>query len=245
MARKKGKSKSSGANSGAWLVTFSDMMTLLLTFFVLLLTMSTLDKKIITTSFTNFSAKVAFLKSTKSGEVPTRITMVKEELTKPWEMLQKKDQIKDLLFPDQTLPSSVNRNKFKENIKILRRPEGVAIVLSDNILFAPGSSGLNRDTKSVLAQISKLINTISAPVNVSGHTSNTQAAEISNLKLSANRALSVLKYFLSKDVSPGRLSISGYGPNRPLAANDSAEGRKLNRRVEILLKTKPHTKTYL
>ena len=227
------------------MVTFSDMMTLLLTFFVLLLSMSSIDKKIITTAFTNFSARVAFISSKKSGEIPTRIKFVKETLTKPWEMLEKKEQIKDVLFPDQELPENINRSTLKKNINIMKRSEGIALVLSDELLFTPGGSDLDRKARSVLGQIVKLIHSISAPVNVSGHTDDTTGPGIDNLELSAQRAMSVLRYFLKQKVSPQRCSVSAYGPNRPIADNDSARGRSQNRRVEILLKTEPHVQTYL
>ena len=221
------------------------MMTLLLTFFVLLLSMSTIDKKIITTAFTNFSQRVAFIASMKSGEIPTRIRIVKETLTKPWEMLEKKEQIKDLLFPHEEMPSKINISDLKKNLKILERPEGVALVLSDNLLFSAGNSELDSESRAILDQIIKLVNTITAPVNISGHTDDTTAPGIDNIELSRNRAMSVLKYFLSNNVSPDRCSVSAYGPHRPIADNDTSEGRSQNRRVEILLKTKSHVKTFL
>ena len=73
-------------------------------------------------------------------------------------------------------------------------------------------------------------------VNISGHTDNVPNAEMSNYELSGKRALSVLEYFLQNKVRPQRFSVSGYGPDRPVADNRLESGRAANRRVEILLK---------
>ncbi len=244
MPRRKGK-ESSKPDSQGWLVTFSDLVTLLLTFFVLLLSMSTLDKKIVTLAFSHFSEKVAFLSDVESGKIPSEIRLVKETLEKPWEMLEKKKQIKDLLFPDQSLPAGISRSTLERNLQILQRPEGVALVLSDQLLFHSGSSELRADADALLDRIRTLLLTLPAPVNVSGHTDSTGGPEVDNYELSAARAEAVLRYLVQRKLDPDRFSLSAYGPDNPIASNQSPEGRQKNRRVEILLKTKPYSKTYL
>lgn len=244
MARRTHK-KGGQAVSQGWLVTFSDLVTLLLTFFVLLLSMSTLDKKIITIAFTNFSDKAAFLDSRASGRIPQEIELIEEILENPWEILDKKNRIKDLLFPDRVLHPDINRSTLDQNIQVLNRPEGVALVLSDKLLFAPESSRLSSQATRLLEQIRLLIMAVNAPVNVAGYTDATGGPHYDNTRLSAERALTVLNHFLTHGLSPEQFSVSGYGPHRPLASNQTPSGRKQNRRVEIVLKTKPHAKTYL
>jgi len=244
MARRTHK-KGGQAVSQGWLVTFSDLVTLLLTFFVLLLSMSTLDKKIITIAFTNFSDKAAFLESRDSGRIPENIELIEQLLDNPWEMLEKQDRIKDLLFPEQALGPEINRSTLDKNIQVLNRPEGVALILSDRLLFRPESSRLNDQATRLLEQIKPLILAMNAPVNVAGFTDSTGGPNFDNVQLSAERAMAVLAYFLLQGLNPERFSVSGYGPNRPLASNQIPEGQSRNRRVEILLKTRPHTKTYL
>ncbi|MGM0423346.1 MAG: OmpA/MotB family protein [Thermodesulfobacteriota bacterium] len=246
MARNRDKKKSKGGGSGdAWLVTFSDLVTLLLTFFVLLLSMSTLDTKIITVAFRDFDARVDFLRSQDAAQVETKIELVTEMLKDPSELLQKQDRFKDLLFPDEALPQEVLRSTLEENLEILEKPEGVALVLNNEILFSPGSSRLAQPAQEILARIAQVILATSAPVNISGHTDNTTAPGVDNYRISARRAMSVLDVMLGQGIEPDRFSISGYGPDRPLASNETSEGRQKNRRVEILLKTKPHVQTYL
>ena len=244
MARRTHKKGGQEVSQG-WLVTFSDLVTLLLTFFVLLLSMSTLDKKIITIAFTNFSDEAAFLESRDSGRISQEIELIEEILDNPWEILEKQDRIKDLLFPDRVLSPEINRSTLNENIEVLSRPEGVALVLSDKLLFTPESSRLNARAAQLLEQIRQLILAVKAPVNVAGYTDATGGPYFDNYELSAERALSVLSYFLENGLNPEQFSVSGYGPNRPAASNRTPSGRRRNRRVEILLKTKPHAKTYL
>jgi chemotaxis protein MotB len=246
MARTRDKKKAKGKGSGdSWLVTFSDLVTLLLTFFVLLLSMSTLDIKIITVAFRDFEAKVDFLRSRDAAQVETSIELVTEMLQDPSQILQKRDRIKDLLFPDQALPQELLRSTLEENLEILEKPEGVALVLNNEILFRPGSSQILSPAREILARIAQVILATSAPVNISGHTDNTTGPGVNNYQLSARRAMSVLDFMLGQGIAPDRFSVSGYGPNKPLASNETPEGREKNRRVEILLKTRPHVQTYL
>lgn len=242
MAKKEKKEQK--GDSQAWLVTFSDMMTLLLTFFVLLLSMSTLDKETIKIAFKSLAGNVAFLQSTTSGRIPTRISLVRDALENPWEILEKPNRIKDLLFPNEILPPEINRSTLMKNIEILNKPEGVVLVLSDKITFQSGSFSLANSAKKILDQIYYLILLIDAPVNISGHTDDIGDKEV-NYEFSYLRALSVLKYFLGKGVRPEIFSIAGYGPDRPLVPNTSPENRAKNRRVEILIKNRPHSKTFL
>ncbi len=239
MARR--KKKGSKVSSEGWLVTFSDIVTLLLTFFVLLLSMATLDKRIITIAFTNFTDKFMFLQSAESGRVPPRIQLVKEALKDPMSIMEKKQKIKDMLFPDEILPPDINKSTLNKNIDIIKKKEGVAIILTDKILFPSGSYVLKPDAQKILKQIEYLLMLTPVPVNISGHTDITGSRN-NNYKLSEERVISVLKFFLnSGKLKPNRFSISAYGPDRPIASNKTAKGRAKNRRVEILLKTRKYS----
>lgn len=247
MARRK-KKKSGGDDGGGegWLVTFSDLVTLLLTFFVLLLSMSTLDKKVVTIAFSTFSGKLAFLTSTDAGILSTRLTLIREALKNPWELFEKQKRFKDLLFPDELLPPGLNKSTLEQNLEILKRPEGIALLLSDKILFKPEKANLTSEAQFILKQIQQMLKLVPAPVNIAGYTDSTGNDKY-NYQLSGQRALAILKYFLTQDhqLDPGRFSISAYGPQHPRAANDTPASRAKNRRVEILLKTSPYFQTYL
>ncbi|MDQ7032288.1 MAG: flagellar motor protein MotB [Desulfonauticus sp.] len=235
MAKKK-KKKGGGPPKDGWLVTFSDLVTLLLTFFVLLLSMSSLDKSVIKDMVSVFQQGTGFLGASSRVKVEDRFKIVRDILQKPWQIYEKKQRIIDLLFPDEALSPDLSKSTLAKNLEILRRPEGVAIVLNNGILFASGQYKLKPEVKPVLNQLAQLIAIWPAPVNIAGYTDNTRGRKMDNYTLSSLRALSVLEYFREQHIEAKRFSVSAYGPNFPIASNKTPEGRKRNRRVEILFK---------
>ncbi|SKA82952.1 OmpA/MotB family protein [Desulfobaculum bizertense] len=242
MARKK-KKKSGGIAGDAWLITFGDLVTLLLTFFVLLLSMSSMDRSVLS-RITVFTDDIGFLTYRSAGRIPTRVKHIIEALDKPWEVLEKQNRIKDLLFPDDVLPESISRQDLMKNLQILERPEGVALVLSDDLLFKTGQSEPGPAARQILATIAGVLKYMTAPVNIAGYTDNIGGDARGNYVLSGKRALSVLHVFLQEGIPNERFSVSGYGPNWAIADNKTPEGRAKNRRVEILIKTTPWLGSY-
>lgn len=163
-------------------------------FFVLLLSMSTMDKEVIKIAFQGFGGKVAFLMSTESGRIPTRISLAKEMLKNPWDILEKPNRIKDLLFPDEVISKFINKSTLFKNIEVLNRSDGVVLVLSDKIVFKSGSIKLTPLARKILEQVSYLIQLMNAPVNISGHTDDIGSRD-KNYQISYLRALSVLQFF--------------------------------------------------
>lgn len=242
MARK--KKPSAGAASDGWLVTFGDLVTLLLTFFVLLLSMSSMDRSVLT-RITFFTDDLGFLDKRSAGLIPQRLKVIIDALDKPWEILEKQKRLKDMLFPDDELPPEINRSTLDENLRILARPEGVALVLTDKLLFPSGGAELSPGAEKLLDTVAGVLLFMTAPINVSGYTDAVGGPDQGNYALAGNRALSVLQFFLKRGLPPERFSVSGYGPFWPIADNATEEGRAQNRRVEILLKTTPWLGAYV
>lgn len=242
MGRK--KKKGGGVAGDAWLVTFGDLVTLLLTFFVLLLSMSSMDRSILT-KITFFTDDLGFLTQRSAGRIPQRIKLIIDALEKPWEILDKEERIKDMLFPDDEIPPEISRSTLMENLRVLARPEGVALVLTDELLFPSGGAELNATARDLLGTVADVLLFMGAPVNVAGYTDAVGGASEANYRLSGDRALAVLEFFLERGLAPERFSASGYGPHWPMADNATPEGRAQNRRVEILLKTTPWLGAYV
>ena len=220
-----------------WLVTFSDLMTLLLTFFVLLLTMASMDNAILTTVQLS-TADLGLLDKRGSGRVNAKERLVVELMEKPWEVLDKADRIKDLLFPDDILPEEIDKSTLNRNLDVLARQEGVALVFTGDILFTEGGTQLSDRGKFLIGRLAPMMTQTEAPINVAGHADTTEAAG-NMYELSGDRALSVLTYLVELGVPNKRFSLSAYGDHFPVVDDlgrpvaDSAK----NRRVEILLKT--------
>lgn len=238
MARKKKKPKPIEA---LWMVTFADMVTILLTFFILLLSMASLDRQIIREVITIFQDDIAFLSPRSAGRLPDRFLVFEDLLEKPWEILEKQNRIKDLLFPDEVLPPEISKSTLEENLKILARPEGIALMMTDELLFPFARTALNPQSRQILMQIVPLVKAWPSPVNVSGYTDNIPGIQKDNYEFAAERAMAVLEFLIINGIDSERLSVSSYGPHFPVSSNDTAEGRAQNRRVEILLKTTPGT----
>jgi outer membrane protein OmpA-like peptidoglycan-associated protein len=104
-----------------------------------------------------------------------------------------------------------------------------------NITFGSGSADLNPSFFGVLDSVALVLKEYNKTrVDVSGHTDSTGSAQ-KNQALSEQRANTVAQYLRTKGVADQRLAVAGYGPTRPVAGNDSPDGRQRNRRVEISL----------
>jgi len=234
MAKRK-KQEEVKAGEG-WMVTFSDLMTLLLTFFVLLLSMSSMDQVVIKETLSSFRADIAFLMAKGAGRIPTRFQILSKLLERPLEALHKPQRIKDLLFPDEVLPPWMERQTLEENLVVLARPEGVALVLTDNVLFSPGGSEISDAGRVLLGQIAAFLAASPLPVNVAGYGFDEAGADAASVARS--RALGVLEFFLGFGFEPDRFSVSAYsGEMAALPGVDPVRWR----RVEILFKTMGRT----
>ena len=242
MARKKKKGGEEGL--AAWLVTFSDLVTLLLTFFVLLLSMASMDR-VMLSRMTPFSSDVNVVNYRGSGQIPQSIKLVLKLIENPQSVLDKPNRLKDLLFPEDELPPDIDVSTLDRNLRIMLKPEGLAIVLTDDLLFPSGGYTLNEGASKLLEQVGLMLRYTSADCNITGHTDNIPGRRISNDDLSGLRAMAVLDYYLKQDFTASRFSISAYGADKPLESNDTEAGRRMNRRVEILVKTEQWLGRYL
>jgi len=235
MARRKKSGNGSGEGQG-WLVTFSDLMTLLLTFFVLLLSMASMDRTLLT-RISAFSSNIAPIEHSGRNRVPDNIRLLLEILREPHTILEKQDRIKDLLFPNEILPVDMSSGTLKENLRVLAHPEGVVIVLTEGILFPKGSFTLTPTGHRLLSNLTSFLHYTTADVAIGGHTDKNPLPGIDPYILSGKRAMAALEHFLQEGMKPDRFSIGGYGPDRPLGAAGASENDAHNRRIEILVKT--------
>lgn len=232
--RRRKKETPHGGNP-AWLITFSDLVTLILTFFVLLLSMSTLTK----TSIVEVNAWISpnnFIERQGAGRIPDRVTILLKLIKNPATLAKNLDGIKDLLFPQDLLPEEISKSTLDKNLQVMASPEGLAISLNDKLLFAPGEYKLSDEAKKTLSSLVDVLLYSEMDVNISGHTDEESGSGINDYALSGKRALAVLEYFLQNKIRRGRFSVSGYGPDRPLPGTTVSSDRAANRRVEILLK---------
>lgn len=240
--RKKNISAGQESDPNAWLVTFGDLVMLLLTFFVLLLSMSSMDSKTLKATFSHFRGAPGVLELVGAREMMGLGSFITKYQSTDSLLVLDQEAMKKLLIPSHKL----DKNKEAEikdlykKINIADDRRGIVLSFQGDILFAPGGAALKKEMFPFLDAIAETIESCSNEILIMGHTDNIPIRNRlygSNWELSSYRGLSVLEYFLrEKELSPSRFSVGGYGASRPLHPNDTPDKRALNRRVEIIFK---------
>ena len=222
----------------SWMITFADLVMLLLTFFVLLLTMSSMDTKKLRDLMTHFRESTGVLEFSGAGQVYKLGAFVNKYNST--DSLLVVDQ-KNFLTKIKLVSNLTNILKdLSNNITLSDDERGIALSFHGNILFEPGKTTLRKEAFPVLDVIAEAIEECPNDVLIMGHSDNTPIKDEvygSNWELSTYRGISVLNYFVNKKgLSPSRFSVGGSGSSRPLYPNINQKNRSLNRRVEIIFK---------
>jgi chemotaxis protein MotB len=230
MARKKKKSESGGAP--AWMVTYADMVTLLLTFFVLLLSMANMDSQKFKDALGSLRGAFGIFGSAARTEVskPKVISFAPMD-----------DDYTQRLY--QRVQIVLSRLQIDRDIELVKDRGAVVLRVKEAILFEPGSSSLKESAHPVLRKVASLIRPMPLAVRIEGHTDDTPGNNpaVTNWDLSVQRAVATLKFMAGEDLIPlDRLAAVGYGDQRPVVPNRGKENQALNRRVEFVLESLNH-----
>lgn len=232
MARKKKRESGGGAS---WMETYSDMVTLLLTFFIMLYAMSTIDAQKYASIVASFSKQMnpevyytQGVPSDRAGD--EEILEMTDDKEEPDEM----DQLYTLL------KQYVDENNLNEQVEVSKSKEYVFIRFSDAVTFRGYSDILEpsgRQILDVLAEGLKKVDEYVEEVIIAGHTAKVEYDKTDiDRALSTDRANVVLRYLENKNViDPAKYLAIGYGLYSPIADNSTPEGRAKNRRVEIYI----------
>lgn len=239
MARKR---KSSITGGASWLETYSDMVTLLLTFFIMLYAMSTIDAAkyaMIVEAFSKGNVVVA------PGELPEEGNIEETPLEEGSQIEEKEDI--DILY--KLLMDYVNEKKLNDSVQVYKTKEYVFIRFSSNVTFNGYSNILNNSGKEILDVLGKgleLVDDYIEEVIIAGHTATVENDNTTiDRNLSTERANVVLKHLEEKNViDPAKYLAIGYGLYSPIADNNTTAGRAKNRRVEIYISRKGYPISY-
>ncbi|EQB35683.1 MULTISPECIES: flagellar motor protein MotS [Virgibacillus] len=234
--------KSHKTGAPKWMVTYSDMVTLILVFFILLFSMSQIDLEkfeAISKSFRNdmifdsYSSLVPLEHPSRNQETET---LTKEIALPSMDDLEEKSSLDRLM---QEVNTYLNDNNLNEVIAANRTDQGVELILQERILFASGEAEILDEGKPFLDKIGSLLLELPNHIYVEGHTDNRPIANYrypSNWELSGARASSVIRYLLQENnLDSNRFSSVGYADTQPIVPNDSADNWSKNRRVEIVI----------
>jgi chemotaxis protein MotB len=223
------------------MVTFSDLIMLLLTFFVMLLTMSSMDTKRLEDILMTLQDAPGLLEFAGSRAVPDLGHIINTYTDTGNKFVIDQKLLRDLFIP------LIQVDKMKEMVKDINElislsddERGIVLSFQEELLFDSGKATIKGKSLPVLASVAKAIESCANDILIMGHTDNIPirgGSYPSNWELSAYRGLSVLEYFVKdKGLRPMRFSVGGYGPSRPRRPNNTPENRALNRRVEIIFR---------
>ena len=201
------------AEESGWLTTFADMMTLLMTFFVLLFAMSTIDPVKLEQFGQSFGEQQGSRKKTKKVSL-SQINMEVKKLVKSQELQQQ--------------------------VKVRMDARGVTLEIASDLAFNIGSADLSFAIEDFLIKLVETMGKATYAIAVEGHTDNVPIRSStfpSNWELSAARASAVIRFLTSQGVAADKFRAIGFGDTAPKVPNDSAENRAKNRRVDITFLT--------
>lgn len=224
MAKKKVEEDEMDLN--AWMNTFSDLLNLLLTFFVLLFAMKSMDSGTLKESLGYF----------RQGGIGALEFGQQSSLIPPRFVKRNAPGRKD--YSPSYLKKVLNQSSIAEEINFSTDRRGMVLTLSDSVLFEPGRADLSDEGKLTVEEIAEVISLSLKNFRVVGHTDDVPVATPrfpSNWELSIARAIAVTGHILAEsDIRSERFSVAGYADFHPLVPNDSPENRSKNRRVEII-----------
>lgn len=238
-------------NHERWLVSYADFITLLFAFFVVMYSLSSVNEgkyRVLSDSMVQAFRNVTINESGEQIVLPTTSIIPTRPITQPGppasenvveqrrrevarEMRDMADEIRRVLSP---LTQS-------GQVKVTEGAFGVSVEINASLLFEAGEAALGAEAVSALEAVAQVLAPAAFPITVEGHTDNVPISTFrfpSNWELSAVRASTVARLFIDEGVGPDRLTAAGYADQRPVAGNDSEEGRSRNRRVTVLIESR-------
>lgn len=229
-----------GGGAPEWMATFADLVTLLMCFFVLLFAMSSTQEE-------SFKELVQSLKSALGVQsVPEAGTREGLEMPKIESSAESKpegvDEAGGMVQKEvDEIVSDVKElimfNKLGGLVNVQESEIGATVTISDVVLFSAGQADISSAGLEVMKKISAVLSQFPYHTKIAGHTDNAPIHTTrfpSNWELSADRACVVVRFLVQQGLDPKKLSAEGYAEFRPIASNDTPEGRAKNRRVEII-----------
>ncbi len=211
-----------------WMTTYGDMVTLLLTFFILMISFANMDERKWAMAAKSLQGALGVMEQYK-----VEMQMMKETPGGEDDMLIRSDVMERLREFEEQMAEQIDEGDITvESIK-----NGLLIQMGSKLLFNSGEATLKPESYEIMKLVGKTVKDHAAEIVISGHTDNVPINSRqfpSNWELSGARALSVVNYLIANaDIPPKILAATAYGEHRPIVPNDTPADRKINRRVEF------------
>ena len=222
-----------------WVITFADMVTLLMVFFILLFAIGTIEqekwRQLKESLREALGADAIEEMGTKQG-LDVIQTQVDEQtvhgVDEVGAMVNR--EMEDII---SEVEEFVFKNKLAGEVRVSSDERGAVITISDVVLFPAGSAEMTPKGRTTLRQVFDVLKQFNYNIKVEGHTDNTPIHTLrypSNWELSASRASEVAHMLIKDGYPPERLSVEGFAEFRPKVPNTSPENRAVNRRIEVV-----------
>jgi chemotaxis protein MotB len=225
----------------AWMVTFADLVTLLLVFFILLFSISSVETEKFKSVLSSIQIALNEKTPAASQIIIQKITPIPDIIEPPVPQPEVVDKSKDSDNNDflHDIESLIQEQRLGEFVYVYTEGDRIIIRIKGTILFPSGDVELFDDAVPIFDDIYSLFKKYSNyNIDIKGYTDNAPIATSrfpSNWELSAVRATTVLRFFIDQGITPSRLSATGYADLFPISDNETEEGRAQNRRVEFVL----------
>ena len=233
--------------SPGWMATFADLVTLLLVFFVLLFSMSTIE--VIKAKAVFGSLRDAFGGSKNPTEDFSGSMVSKEKDNTSLSVLELSRIRQEILKTQENtfnaVRSYLSKKAVEGSVSAVLDEGTITLTIGDGLLFNPGEETLSEQAFTHLEPLLEIIRSNrEMMVSIKGYTDNDEVPEGARFKdnweLSALRAVNVLRWFIENDINPLRITATGMGDLNPLFPNDTPENQAKNRRVEFSLERTIH-----
>lgn len=226
------------------MLTYSDMITLLMMFFIIMYASSNVDAtkyrqisdsfkiafsggQTIVGSGDSMDAKNSSARSNKESNVQVKNDKVNQQEE------NRLNQVK------QTIDNYIQQNNMTGSVSTEIEERGLVVSIRDTLFFDSGKADVKPEFQKKIVEIGKILNTIDNYIRIEGHTDNVPISNykyMDNLDLSTSRSNAVLRVLANQsNINPKRLTSMGYGEQRPIADNNTEAGREKNRRVDIVV----------
>lgn len=244
---KRRRRTSGKSNLERWLLTYSDLITLLLIFFVVMYSLSSLNAKKFQEIAMSLSLAMGGGQSLMNEPGASLVPGISgSSLGEDVQAAIDTKEISDLEKIRQELQAYIDENGLNDRVSVTLEERGVVLSFKDVALFPLGSAELTGDARELINKTGQILKKAPQYIRVEGHTDNlpiNTSQYPSNWELSVTRSTRVVQELIRElDFHPERLSAAGYGEFRPKSPNDTPQNRQQNRRVDIVvLKSKYET----
>lgn len=239
-------------NHERWLVSYADFITLLFAFFVVMYSLSSVNEgkyRVLSDSlvaaFRNVNVNSRGEQIAAGVKAPAAMPVLPQLRARPVvspsdaREAERKRQVREKMRRMAREIMEVLSPLVKQGkVSVTEGLKGITVEINASVLFPLGEAQLQPAAVKALRAVAEVAAPADFPITVEGHTDPTPIATQqfpSNWELSGARASSVVRLFVDAGVAPQRLTATGYGEQRPVASNDTPEGRARNRRVTILI----------